>query len=360
MKLKLFLLAVVFGFTPTSFSAGLSKQIGAVVADFVKRAEIDDETPGMAVLVTNSRTSKVIFQRYEGLANLGEKTPIDPSTPFRLGSVSKPMTAAAVQLLDEQSRLRVRNPAQRLLPVLSHENATIHHLLTHSAGFQEYTGFQFLKSKSTNSDILDYLEGKRLRFEPGTKRAYSNTGYAILASAIEAASDMSFADYMKQEVFEPLGMTSASVPGLAWKSVPKRAIGYNRILWQYLEDDEDFLNGIVGDGGVYCSAKDLDTWMTAYFGHRIISKPSVDQALQSQSIKEESFRYGYGWILERMAGQKLAWHNGCWVGFDTFVCRVIPKQTNIIILSNAGLDTRDLDVTKLGFSIAALLSRSGS
>ncbi|MEM1295709.1 MAG: serine hydrolase domain-containing protein, partial [Verrucomicrobiota bacterium] len=281
MKLRSLLPTLVFGLITSSHSADLTAQIDSVVADFVRRAEIEENTPGMAVLVSDSQRKKVIYETFVGLSDLKAQTPIGPHTPFRLGSVTKPMTAAAIQQLHEQGRLEIHGSAQGLLPDLTHDNVTFHHLLSHSAGFQEYTGFQFLKPKSTNVEIIEYLERKRLRFEPGEEREYSNTGYAILASAIKAASGVNFATYLKTEIFEPQSMTTALVPGLNWRSVPERAIGYNRILWQYLEDDEDFLNGVVGDRGVYGSVMDLDQWMTAYFDYRIVSKQSVDQALRA-------------------------------------------------------------------------------
>ncbi len=360
MKLSFSIIALILGLISSSAATGLSESIRSAVDQFVTRAELDQETPGIAILVSNSRNGKIVYQRYVGMADLKAKTSIGPDTPFRLGSVSKPITAAAIQHCQEHGILQIQDFAQRILPTLSHEGLTIHHLLTHSAGLQEYTGFQFLRSKSTNAEIVKYLEGKRLLFEPGSERRYSNSGYAMLASSIEAASGMSFAAYLQQHFFAPLAMDNTSVPGLGWKSVPGRAVGYNRILWQYLEDDEDFLNGIVGDKGVYSSVSDLDKWMTAYFGHQLVSRESVEQALQPQAIDAEPFRYGYGWTIERIAGQKLAWHNGCWVGFDTFVGRVVPRETNILLLSNAGLDTRDHDVTKLGFAVAARIAAQRS
>ncbi len=329
--------------------------IGDAVNQFVEDAELTEETPGIAILVTDSRTKAILYQRYIGQASLGQSRPIDLRTPFRLGSVSKPMTAAAILQLAQQGKLRLQDPVRRYLPTLSWDEVTIHHLLTHTAGPPEYTAFQFLKSKAGNTDILSYMEGKRLKFSAGSERKYSNSGYAMLASVIEVVTGQTYADYMKQAMFDPLGMESTSVPGLHWKQVPDRAVGYNRVLRQYMEDDDDFLNGVVGDRGVYASTEDLDRWLTAYFNHRVIHRDMVELALQKNPAAGENFAYGYGWILDRIAGETLAWHNGCWVGFDTFVGRLVEKEVNIVALSNAGLDTRDLSLTQLGFTIAMAL-----
>ncbi len=345
-------------FATAAASAGVEvpESIASAVSKFINRAGITDNTPGLAVLVNDTANRRMLLQFSIGQADLRAKTEIGAQTPFRIASVSKTMTATAILQLAERGKLNLKAPVRRFLPTTPWDDITLHHLLSHTAGPPEYTSFQFLKSNATNTDILNYMEGKKLRFTPGTERRYSNTGYAMLASVIESVTGKSFPDYMQREIFEAAGMKTASVPGLNWESVPNRAVGYNRVLRQYLKDDADFLNGVVGDGGVYASAADLDQWLTAFFSNRLVSKKSVKLALSPVPAKRgEQFQYGYGWIIERLNGEKLAWHNGSWVGFDTFVGRLVGKRVNIVILSNAGLDTRNLQVSELGFSIASWL-----
>ena len=148
-------------------------------------------------------------------------------------------------------------------------------------------------------------------------------------------------------------MSRTSVPGLNWEKVPNRAVGYRRYLGRYFQDDHDSLNGVLGDGGIYTTAPDLDRWLTALHSGKLAQPSSLRRAFLPERKSNSNYDYGYGWVITRLSGAQIIWHNGSWVGFDSFVGRLVQQKANIIVLSNAGLGERNVDVTKdLGFQLA--------
>lgn len=327
------------------------------VASFVAKAELGEGTPALVAQV--SVVGKKELEAAVGLANLKERQPAGAETSFRLASVSKPFTAIAVLQQVERGTIDLDKPAQSYASDIPWPQVTVRHLLNHTSGVPEYLVEPFLRSRPDNHDVLRSLQNRKLEFIPGTDVHYRNTGYAALALVLEGASGEDYAVCLRKQIFTPCGMSQAAVPRWEWTHLAGRATGYERRLGRYFSSDNDIFNGVVGDGGVYASVADLDRWLDALHGGILLNERSLKTAFAPPAPHPGALPYGFGWVITRMGDDTLIWHNGSWLGFDTFVGRLVGKRANIILLSNAGLHGRGIDLADdLGFPLAERLLAS--
>ncbi len=328
-----------------------------VVSGFVESTGLRDDLPGMAVVVT--RDGRSLLERCIGVADLKTRPAIGPDTPFRLASLTKPFTALAALQLAEKGRLTLDQPVAALLPEFPYPDITPHHLLTHTSGLPEYTSFNFFAARPDNEGIVRMLRDRPLSAQPGVAMKYNNTGYVVLASLIERASGEPYERYLRDHVFRPAGMEQSSVPRLMWRDTTGRAVGYRRKLGIFFPYDEDVLNGVVGAGGIYASARDIDRWLDALHGRQLLREKSLRRAFEPSPVSRRDLPYGYGWVITRFADDILLWHNGTWLGFDTFAGHLVHRNVNLVLLSNAGLTARDVDLAgELAFPLVEALVTS--
>lgn len=159
-----------------------------------------------SILVVNN--GRIILDKGYGLANLEDKTANEPDTVFRLGSITKQFTAAAILLLEERGALTVDDPLSRYIPDYPNgDKITIHNLLTHTSGIPEY--LQYVDQSDdypyTPAELIDLFKHEPLSFNPGEKFTYSNSNYILLGYIIEQVSQMTYEEFMKENIFKPLG-----------------------------------------------------------------------------------------------------------------------------------------------------------
>jgi CubicO group peptidase (beta-lactamase class C family) len=188
-------------------------------------SQASEDAPGLAVALLVE--GRVAFESARGLANLNSKTAIGPDTQFYLASLSKQFTSMAVALLEDRGLLKFDEP---LASVLSDLPAPLHgitldQMLRHTSGLGDYLANPF--PPQTNERVLERVRSsKELLFSPGTEHRYSNTGYNLLATCVQTASQQPFPDFMKKEIFAPLGMTNTQVCTSLTNLAENRAVGY--------------------------------------------------------------------------------------------------------------------------------------
>ena len=296
--------------------------------------------PGAAVLVV--KDGKAVVRRGAGLADLEAGTGVTPQTHFRLASVSKQFTAAAILLLAQDGRLALDDPASKWLPSLppATRGITVRHLLTHSSGLVDYEELMAPETAGhdgveqiRDADVLRLLEGEdRLYFAPGSGYRYSNSGYALLALIVERASGRRFAAFLRERIFAPLGMTAVAYErGIS--TVPDRAYGYSFEHGRWRRTDQSSTSAVLGDGGIYASIDDLARWDTALYDDRLLTDAMRADAFTLHTpIRDEADvdGYGYGW---RIHGDAL-WHSGETIGFRNVIVRWPKERLTVVVLTN--------------------------
>lgn len=294
----------------------------------------DGAIPGASLLVL--REGEPVIKRSWGMADLERAVAATPATNYRLASITKQFTAAAVLLLVEDGQVGLDDRARRWLPSLpaSQDGITIRHLLTHTSGLVDYEEIMpaELETQLRDADVLKLQEGEsRLYFEPGTSWRYSNGGYALLALIVERASGISFQEFLRQRLFLPLGMRNTLAYVREGPPVPDRAWGYSRIDGEWTRTDQSSTSAVLGDGGVYSSIEDLAKWDAALYDDRLLSDESRRLAFTPWVRSDDpAVHYGYGW---RITGDRL-WHSGETIGFRNVIVRWPKHRLTIVLLSN--------------------------
>jgi CubicO group peptidase (beta-lactamase class C family) len=320
--------------------------LDALMQDYAGRV------PGAAVLVV--RDGEPAVRRGYGLADLETGTMVGPGTRFRLASVSKQFTAAAILLLAQDGRLALEDPIAKWLPSLppATRGVTLRHLLTHSSGLVDYEDLMAPDATAQvhDADVLRLLEGAdRLYFAPGSDYRYSNSGYALLALVVGRASGRDFASFLRERIFVPLGMAGAVAFEDGISQVAERAYGYSFEDGRWLRTDQSSTSAVLGDGGIYASIDELAKWDAALYDDRLLSDASRNAAFSIQTpIHDEADvdGYGYGW---RIHGDAL-WHSGETIGFRNVIVRWPKQRLTVVVLSNRN----DPEPYRLALKIAAL------
>jgi CubicO group peptidase (beta-lactamase class C family)/microsomal dipeptidase-like Zn-dependent dipeptidase len=293
----------------------------------------DGAVPGASVLVL--RDGAPVVRRAYGLADLEARTPATPATNYRLASITKQFTAAAVLLLAEAGKLTLDDPVRRWLPELPQatKDVTLRHLLTHTGGLVDYEDFVADDAPQVHdADVLALLAKQdRTLFAPGSGYRYSNTGYALLSLVVGRASGQPFAAYLREHVFAPLGMqgTVAFEDGVS--TVSSRAYGYSAAGAGWARTDQSSTSAVLGDGGVYSSIDDLAKWDAALYDDRLLSAASRTLAFTPATHTDNpSVDYGFGW---RITGETL-WHSGETRGFRNVILRYPRRRLSVIVLTN--------------------------
>jgi CubicO group peptidase (beta-lactamase class C family) len=316
----------------------------------------DGEVPGAAVLVV--RDNESLVRSSYGRADLERGTPVTPATNFRLASVTKQFTAAAILLLAEDGRLALDDPARKWLPKLpaTAEAVTIRQLLTHTSGLIDYE--EVIPASMTrqlhDADVLALLEDQdRTYFPPGTAYRYSNSGYALLALVVECASGRSFGEFLRGRIFQPLGMTGTLAQQEGTSMVTHRAFGYSDVHGSWVRTDQSQTSAVLGDGGIYSSIDDLAKWDAALCDGRLLSAESRQSAFSPATPTDDpAVGYGFGW---RITGDSL-WHSGETRGFRNVVVRFPERRTTVVVLTNRN----DPEPYRTALAIAALVEAGTS
>ena len=294
--------------------------------------------PGAGVLVI--RDGRVVASRSYGLADLGNRTPAGERTNYRLASLSKQFTAAAIMLLVRDGRLNYDDRVVDLLPGLpAHaRDVRVRHLLTHTSGLWDYEDFvpdsQTVQLK--DRDVLASLpRADSLYFAPGSAYRYSNTGYALLALIAERVSGQSFARFLHDRIFVPAGMSATVAYEAGISSVPDRAFGYTVRGSGTTPSDQSSTSAVLGDGGIYSSIHDLVAWDRALDAGTVLRREELRDAWTPMTLTNGTVtRYGFGWFVDRENGTLKLSHHGETSGFTNFILKYPERRLTVIVLTN--------------------------
>lgn len=309
------------------------KQVASQADAYLRAAVAHDWFSGSVLI---ARDGKPIVSRGYGMANYELNVPNTPETVFRIASVTKQFTSMAIMQLKEDGKLQVHDPICRHLPNCPEawRPITIRHLLTHTSGifntsrlpdWDERIGIQ----PYTRFGFMDVFRDLPLEFEPGTRHRYSNSGYYLLGLIIERTSGMTYADFLRTRIFQPLGMNDTHMLG-SRELIPRRATGYYSSLDKFI--NALYLNPALAysSGGLLSTTGDLLKWDQALYTNRLVSRASLDEIF-APALEG----YAYGWVVGRRFNRDTQGHSGSDRGYSAFIMRVPSERLTVIVLSNS-------------------------
>jgi len=284
-------------------------------------ATLAPDIPGFAIAVAVD--GRIVWSEAFGYADLEAKLPATPATQFRIGSVSKPLTAAAVAQLVESGKLRLDAPVQRYVPTFPDKGAPITTRLVagHLAGIRHYRGDEFLLNRrfATVTEGLTVFQDDSLLFAPGTRYSYSTYGWNLISAVVEGASGEEFLAYMSRHVFGPLGMTSTA-PDKNDSLIPNRSRFYERRTRFAFALAPAVDNSVKWAGGGFLStAEDLVRFGSAHLAPGFLKAETLELLFTPQrTATGEATGYGVGWRVARdTLGHRFVSHGGGSVGGTT-------------------------------------------
>ncbi|MGD0296942.1 MAG: serine hydrolase [Bryobacteraceae bacterium] len=313
--------------------------------DQVVQSYVADKTFMGTVLV--ARGADVLVSKGYGMANLEWDVPNSPSTKFRLGSVTKQFTAASILLLEERGKLKVEDPVKKYMPdaPAAWDKITIFHLLTHTSGIPSFTGFadyaQTEPFETTPEKLVARFRDKPLEFAPGEKWNYSNSGYVLLGYLIEKISGQSYATFVQENIFTPLGMKDSGYDSNS-KIIPHRASGYTPSKDGPVNAGFIHMSIPFSAGSLYSTTEDLLRWERGLFGGKVLSAASLQK--MTTPFKQD---YAFGLGVHITAGHKVIDHGGGIEGFNTHLAYYPDDQLTVVVLGNLNGPASDI-AGKLG------------
>ena len=288
-----------------------------------------------------AKKGKIIYKNSFGWADYLYRDSLKLNSQFELASVSKPLTATAVLMLIEDGKLKLEQTVNDFFPDFPYEGVTIKQLLTHRSGLPNYIYFidEIWKEKSkglTNREVMELLsQHKPNRYNtPDARYLYNNSNYMVLAAIIEVVSGQTFTVFMQERIFRPLGMKNTNVYSKAdYEKIPTDVVGHDKVWRRSVV--QNFLDGPVGDKGIYSTIDDLYLFDRAMNEGRVLKTSLLDSAYVGYSKPVKNiFNYGYGWRLLEKDNHTVVYHTGWWHGFKNLYIRDIKNDITIVLLSN--------------------------
>ncbi len=297
--------------------------------------------PGCAVGV--AKNGLTVLSRAYGMADLEHNVPNTPATIFEGGSVSKQFTAAAIILLALDGKLSLDDDVRQYVPEVYDYGTTIslRHMMTHTSGLRDWgsvaeiSGWDRQSRTHTHAHVVDILSRQsELNFPPGHEYSYSNSGYNLMAVIVSRVSGMSFAEFSKRRIFEPLGMTNTQ-----WRDDYTRIVRGRSTAYE-VGDDGVFImrpiEDVHGNGGILTTVGDLLIWNEA-LEHGRLGGPEFKRMMHQQGQLNDGRQIAYaaGLRVQPSLGVLSVTHTGSTSGYRAFLGRYPDHGLSVAMLCNA-------------------------
>jgi CubicO group peptidase (beta-lactamase class C family) len=302
-----------------------------------------------------ARGDEPLFDKSYGMANLEWNVPNTSTTKFRIGSLTKQFTAAAILLLEERGKLRTEDPVKKYLPdtPTAWDKLTVFNVLTHTGGIPDFTSFPDYAQKSLTpmsaEQLVAWFKEKPLEFEPGAKFSYSNSDYILLGYLIERLSGETYEKFLQENIFTPLGMKDSGYDSNS-AIIERRAAGYSPGPAGLVNAGYVNMTVPYGAGALYSTTHDLVKWEQGLFGGRLLRPESL--AKMTTPFKDN---YGFGLVIQTTGGFKNVWHNGGIQGFSTSLAYYPDSKITVAVLANFNSSAPD----EMLFKLAAVAHGQG-
>ncbi len=329
--------AASVGDQSASTGAGdLAARIDPIVEDAMQGSMV----PGISIGVMQN--GEVVLAKGYGLAEVENEVPATEHTVYRIGSVTKQFTAAAIMLLVEEGKLELDADLTEFFPdyPTGGRTITVEQLLNHTSGIKGYTEMpefgEVMRDDLRHEDLIEIFSSAPFEFEPGERYQYNNSAFFLLGVIIEQVTGESYADFIRSQFFDPLGMEDSHYL-YNDPIVPRRAEGYAVRNGELFNDAPLSMHLPYAAGSLGSSVHDLLTWQGALTGGEAVSAASFEAMTNPTRLNDGStYPYGYGLSLSEMEGHRKVDHGGGINGFRAHLAHYPDDDLTIAVLANAG------------------------
>lgn len=294
-----------------------------------------------------AKGGKIIYEKAIGWADYLHRDSLKINSEFELASITKTFTGVAIMQLVEAGKLKLTDDVKKFYPNFPYDGITVELLLSHRSGMMNYVYFiddiwrkekRDMKKGVSNQQVMQVIADKKPNpyTKPNRLFHYNNSNFMVLGAIIEKVTGQRFSQYMMEHVFKPAGMKHTHVYSKAeYEKIPVDVVGHDRNSFRY-SVVQNFLDGPVGDKGIYSTLHDLVLYDKYLKNGRLLTEKSLDSAYKgrNKAIKGH-FNYGYGWrVFDGEKDRKVVYHTGWWHGFRHIYVRDFQKDIVIIFLGN--------------------------
>lgn len=293
-----------------------------------------------------ARKGKILYETAIGWADYLHRDSLKINSEFELASVTKTFTGVAIMQLIEAGKLKLTDNVKKFYPNFPYDGITIELLLSHRSGMMNYVYFiddiwrkekRDMKKGVSNQQVMQVIAEKKPNpyTKPDRVFHYNNSNYMVLGAIIEKVTGKTYADYMMENIFKPAGMKNTHVYSTTvYPKIPVDVVGHDRT-WRY-SVAQNFLDGPVGDKGIYSTLHDLLLYDKYLKNGRLVTQRSLDSAYVGRNKPVNGhFNYGYGWrMFDGKGMDKVVYHTGWWHGFRHIYIRDLDKDIVVIFLGN--------------------------
>ena len=283
---------------------------------------------------------QILYEFGSGFSDHDKKDSLKIESRFQIASISKQFTAVSVMILYDRKLLDFDDLVTNYYPDFPYKKVTIRMLLCHRSGVPNYEGLGIHPYSNgftlNNQKMMELYALQKIRpnFPANQRFKYSNSGYAVLAAIVEKVSGVGFTNFVQTNIFDPLNMKDSYF--LNWSDTTTRknvTIGY---LTGWTPAIPTYLDGVMGDKGIYSTLHDLLKWDQGLYTDNIVKQSTLELAFKGENPGMYGNRnYGFGWRTRILQdGTKMAYHGGWWRGYRALFARILPNQGTIIILGN--------------------------
>ncbi len=356
IRVVVFLMVALLGAqaqqAPSRLSAEMRQQMDAAATQILASTGV----PSASIAVV--KNGQIVYLQGYGDARLEPRTPAKPAMRYGIGSISKQFTAAVLLLLQEQGKLSLNDRVGKFFPQLTRSNeVTIRELLTHTSGYQDFWPQDYVMpmmlKATTPAQIMDTWARKPLDFEPGTKWQYSNTGYVIAGQIIEKVTGRPYFDFLREHIFQPLGMTSVvnfDQHGLA-DTDPAGYIRYGLGPARVAPDEGHGWMSAAGE--LAMTPEDLARWDMALIERKIMN-PASYQQFETETVLTNGLgtQYGLGVFVRSESGHRALTHGGEVSGFNATNTVFPDDGAAVVVLTNQDAASASGDIARKLASLA--------
>ena len=321
---------------------------------YVNRALTDWQIPGVAICVV--KNGKIVFMNGYGVKETGTNDKVDENTLFMIGSNSKAFTATALAMLDAEKKLSLDDKVQKWLPDFKlydpwvAKEASIRDLLCHRLGFETFQGdFMYFDSDLSTAEVREKMGKLKPMYSFRSKWGYTNAAFMTAGEIIPKATGKSWADFITEKIFRPLGMNNSLALSKDIKTAGNKSAAHTVVMGVLKKIPYGNIDNLAPAGSISSSVNDMSKWVMMQLNNgkldskEIIPASAIAQTRMPASIlgnggtpfnKGHFSLYGLGWFLEEYSGREIISHTGGVNGFVTSVTLIPEEKLGIVVFTN--------------------------